>query len=194
MAALENAKAYRIDGARLTLGRTSGSRHARLQARVAGLPTATPARLPAWPPPLPGPAPGLRTLRPRPALRAAADSERGAAVGAVLRPQAAAVRCDDRVRDRETQPQPFRLGRHEGLEDVVHHVGVDAGALVAHREVHEPVVGPHPDGQRGRSRRCRPWPRSRSGSGSTGPAAPRPGRPAPAARRAPAKWWRRRVA
>ena len=59
-----------------------------------------------------------RRSRRRSALQRQREAERAAVVGVARRPQAAAVRFDDRAADREAHAEAVRLGAEEGREDV----------------------------------------------------------------------------
>src|SRR6266567_6818067 len=83
----------------------------------------------------------------RQADQEARPAHRAMRVGAVLRPDAAAMRLDDLLRDREAEPRmraEFLPGRPlavEAVEDRGQLVLRDAGALVFHDDQNRPAVG-----------------------------------------------------
>src|SRR5262245_61802033 len=82
-------------------------------------------------------------------LQRQGEPERAAVVGVACRPQAAAVRLDDRAADREAHAEAVWLGAEEGLEDVRRRVG-NATAAVAdgHLDARRARRGGGGDGQR----------------------------------------------
>src|SRR5262245_38287811 len=62
-----------------------------------------------------------------------------AAAGMIFRPAAAAVRCNDRLRDRQPEAEPVRFRGHERLEQALDQLRRDAGTAVADGNVHMAV-------------------------------------------------------
>src|SRR5207237_1620198 len=63
------------------------------------------------------------------------EDEVPAGTNAASHSEAAAVRLDDRVADREPHPHAERFGGYERLEDRVHHLGGDPRSGIGHRNL-----------------------------------------------------------